>query len=34
MKLTISAIALACLLIGVYVWLRFDWDFAPGVVVR
>lgn len=29
----LRAIALACLLIGVYVWLRFDWDFAPGVVL-
>ena len=27
------AIAGACVLIGVYVWLRFDWDFAPGVVL-
>lgn len=27
------AIAGACLLIGVYVWLRFDLEFAPGVVL-
>lgn len=27
------AIAGACVLIGVYVWLRFDWDFAPGVIL-
>ena len=29
----LRAIAVACLLIGIYVWLRFDWDFAPGVVL-
>lgn len=27
------AIAGACILIAIYVWLRFDWDFAPGVVL-
>lgn len=27
------AIAGACLFIAVYVWLRFDWDFAPGVIL-
>ena len=27
------AILLACVLIGIYVWLRFDVDFAPGVII-
>ena len=29
----IWALALACLGIGVYVWLRFEWQFAVGAVV-
>jgi preprotein translocase subunit SecF len=27
------AIAGACVLIAIYLWLRFDWDFAPGVIL-
>lgn len=32
-KKAFGAIAGACILIAIYVWLRFDIDYAPGVVV-